>query len=160
MKIIAATGHRPQKLGGFSDTINNRLKDLAIAYFKKSNPDKIISGMALGWDTAVALAAIELSIPLVAAIPFYGQELRWNEESQEIYHSILNSQFVDKVIVCPGSYSAASMNKRNEWMVDNCDHLVALWDGSNGGTGNCIKYANGKVTISNLWSSWNKYKGI
>lgn len=159
MKIIAATGHRPQKLGGFSDVVNDRLKALAIAYFRKTDPDKIISGMALGWDTAVALAAIELGIPLVAAIPFHGQELRWYEESQEIYHSILVSA-TEKVIVCPGSYSPASMNKRNEWMVDNCNHLVALWDGSSGGTGNCMKYAKEKVSVTNLWKSWNKYKGI
>lgn len=26
-------------------------------------------------------------------------------------------------------------------MVDRCDRLIAVWDGSNGGTGNCVKYA-------------------
>jgi len=34
----------------------------------------------------------------------------------------------------PGAY-------RSEWMVQNCDLLVAYWDGSDGGTGNCVKYA-------------------
>ncbi len=33
------------------------------------------------------------------------------------------------------------MQKRNEWMVDNCDMLVAVWDGTDGGTYNCIDYA-------------------
>ena len=25
--------------------------------------------------------------------------------------------------------------------VDNCDKIIGIWDGSKGGTGNCIKYA-------------------
>jgi uncharacterized phage-like protein YoqJ len=49
------------------------------------------------------------------------------------------------------------MQIRNEWMVDNAHIVLALWDGSSGGTGNCIKYANRKSVnkpIINLWSSW------
>ncbi|PAD70641.1 hypothetical protein CHH83_02225 [Bacillus sp. 7586-K] len=33
------------------------------------------------------------------------------------------------------------MQKRNEWMVDNSDYVIAVWDGTKGGTGNCVKYA-------------------
>ena len=33
------------------------------------------------------------------------------------------------------------MQKRNEYMVDLADVVIAVWDGSNSGTGNCIKYA-------------------
>jgi uncharacterized phage-like protein YoqJ len=33
------------------------------------------------------------------------------------------------------------MQIRNEWMVDRCDKLIAVWDGSKGGTGNCVDYA-------------------
>jgi len=33
------------------------------------------------------------------------------------------------------------MQKRNEWMVDHSDYVIAVWDGSKGGTGNCVKYA-------------------
>ena len=33
------------------------------------------------------------------------------------------------------------MQKRNEYMVDKCDILLAVWDGSAGGTNNCVKYA-------------------
>jgi len=47
------------------------------------------------------------------------------------------------------------MQTRNIWMVDNCDLVLALWDGSDGGTGNCIKYANkiGKPIV-NLWDKY------
>jgi uncharacterized phage-like protein YoqJ len=33
------------------------------------------------------------------------------------------------------------MQKRNEYMVDNSDIVIAVWDGSKGGTYNCVKYA-------------------
>jgi len=33
------------------------------------------------------------------------------------------------------------MNDRNEWMVDNSDYVIAVHDGSKGGTYNCIQYA-------------------
>lgn len=36
------------------------------------------------------------------------------------------------------------MQKRNEWMVDNCDILIAVWDKSPGGTKNCVDYAESK----------------
>jgi hypothetical protein len=36
--------------------------------------------MARGWDLALAKAAVELGLPLFAAIPFVGQESRWPAE--------------------------------------------------------------------------------
>lgn len=64
--IIAATGHRPDKLGGYDDDVMKRLKDLARGYLEKQEVlAEVISGMAQGWDTAIALVAIELEIPLM-----------------------------------------------------------------------------------------------
>lgn len=42
---------------------------------------------------------------------------------------------------CPGGYAPAKMQIRNEYMVENCDLLIAVWDKSDGGTANCVKYA-------------------
>jgi len=36
------------------------------------------------------------------------------------------------------------MNERNIWMVDNCDFLISVWDGTSGGTKNCVDYAISK----------------
>ena len=38
-------------------------------------------------------------------------------------------------------YKPYLMQRRNIWMVDESDYVIAVWDGSNGGTGNCVKYA-------------------
>jgi uncharacterized phage-like protein YoqJ len=59
--------------------------------------------------------------------------------------------------VSPGGFTSYAMQIRNEWMVDHCDLLVALWDGSPGGTGNCIRYAKrAKCATVNLWPHWSK----
>ena len=38
-------------------------------------------------------------------------------------------------------YKPWLMQKRNEYMVDLADKVIAVWDGSKGGTGNCVRYA-------------------
>lgn len=142
---IAITGHRPDKLGGdysmespLVQKIVVRLQELIDLH----KPSQMISGMALGVDTIWALLALQNSITLIAAIPFKGQESKWIPESVELYLSILEKATV--VVISPGGYSASKMQIRNEYMVDNCDLLIAVWDGTPGGTANCVKYAKSK----------------
>lgn len=154
--ILSATGHRPDKLGGYSYEVTNKLTELAEQYLDEVTPDKIISGMALGWDMAWANAGIRLGYPVIAAVPFEGQESMWRNESKRDYFKLLD-QCSEIVYVNAPGYAVWKMQSRNEWMVDNSDMVVALWDGSKGGTANCIRYAN-KVNkpIVNLWERYNK----
>lgn len=152
--IIAATGHRPDKLGGYGYKTEQKLLSLALVYLKEQRPEKVITGMALGWDTAVAMAAYCLGIPFIAAVPFTGQQYNWDPEHIRRYHEILTAAEAVHTITA-GGYSAHAMEIRNRWMVDHADRMVALWDGSGGGTGNCIRYAKRKkVEIDNLWTRW------
>jgi hypothetical protein len=154
--VLAITGHRPDKLGGYDGGTYTSLVSFAKRILGELKPIKVITGMALGWDQAVAQACVELEIPFVAAIPFRGQDSRWPGESQDRYHALLNKA-VEIVTVSQGGYSAQKMQVRNEWMVDHCDVLLALWDGSSGGTANCVRYAEAKkVPIINVWSDWVK----
>jgi uncharacterized phage-like protein YoqJ len=44
------------------------------------------------------------------------------------------------------------MQKRNEYMIDKSDYVIAVWDGSPSGTGNTVRYAkqkNKKILIIN-----------
>ena len=45
-----------------------------------------------------------------------------------------------------GGYSVFKMQLRNEWMVDHCDKLIAIFnqDETSGGTFNCVQYARSK----------------
>lgn len=144
--IVAFTGHRPDKLPnketGYilpNPTYIKVCQEIE-KNLKLLNPDKIISGMALGVDQWAAHIAYKLNIPFIAAVPFEGQETRWPRKSQNTYIKLLNLAS-EVVIVSPGGYSVDKMNIRNKWMVDNCDKLIAIWDGTSGGTGNCVKYA-------------------
>jgi uncharacterized phage-like protein YoqJ len=96
--------------------------------------------MALGFDQDLAYVSIEMAIPFIAAVPFVGQERIWPQEAKDFYNQLL-SVAESIVIVSPGEYSVDKMQARNEWMVDHCSILIACWDGSKGGTGNCVKYA-------------------
>ena len=68
--------------------------------FKKLNPSEVISGMALGWDMALAQAAINLGIPFIAAVPFIGQENMWIKKTQEYYKELLSKHADGMARVC------------------------------------------------------------
>lgn len=152
--IIAATGHRPDKLGGYSESVHKRLRGLAREYLGNLGPAQGISGMALGWDQAFAAALVDLGIPFIAAVPFEGQECRWPAESQTRYLWLLRQAgSVHIVSDYPGT---RAMQLRNEWMVDRAQRMCALWDGSWGGTFNAVTYAKRRRRpVDNLWRRWS-----
>lgn len=141
--IISYSGHRPNKLPGgynlshpFYHALKTKLKNAIL----ELNPSLAYCGMAIGFDQLAAEVCIDIKLPFIAAIPFKGQELRWPKSSQQIYHELL--KYALKIEICnPGGYAAWKMQNRNRFMVDNSDTLIACWDGSDGGTANCINYA-------------------
>lgn len=140
--IVAFTGHRPDKLGGYklpNETYIKVCRQIDSA-LKELKPEKVITGMALGVDQWAAMIAHKLNIPYLAAIPFEGQEKAWPEASQKAFR-LLRKLAAEEVIVSSGGYSVDKMQVRNIWMVDHCDVLIAIWDGTKGGTGNCVEYA-------------------
>lgn len=157
--IIAGTGHRPDKLGGYSEDNFNNLVKIGENWLKGLKATKVISGMALGWDQALAQAAINLKIPLIAAIPFTNQDKVWGDKSQEIYKDLLSKAIEIVNVSGFDDYKVEYMQKRNQWMVDNCEILLAMFDGTNGGTANCVKYAEQKnKKIVNIYSDFNNLK--
>lgn len=154
--IVSGTGHRPDKLGGYGVDVTNRLVAVARAYLQEAKPERVITGMALGWDQALGWAAHDEGIPFTAAIPFVNQESRWPALSQTWYKDLL--KLADKVVVVSeGGYAAWKMQTRNQWMVDNSDVVLALWNGTDGGTANCVRYAEKKgKPIVNLWEKYGK----
>ena len=100
----------------------------------------VISGGALGIDQLWMEAAISLKLPVCAALPFKGYDGKWPAFSRQEYKKLLDKCYLVKYICEPG-YEARKMQIRNEWMVDNCDHLYAYWNSSPGGTANCVRYA-------------------
>ena len=149
---VAFTGHRPDKLGGYNDRTNKRSWFMTEIdkIIRGLGPDiEIISGMALGVDQWAAEYAASKKIPFYAYVPFKGQECKWPSVSKAHYGLLLNMAKEVKYI-CDSGYAPWKMQKRNEAMVDDCDLLIAVWNGAPGGTENCIKYATGKKKIIRL----------
>lgn len=140
-KVLALTGHRPDKLWGYdTDDVEEYRKvadDLA-KYCKENGIDTIISGMAVGFDTIGAQVAIDNGLHLVCAVPFSGQEKMWPQSAQERYKDIL-SKADEVVIVSDGGYHPSKMHARNQWMIDNADEVYALFDGTPGGTADAMR---------------------
>ena len=144
---ICVTGHRPNKLYGY-DLKNQRWQKLKRQFkeiLKEKGCKEAISGMALGVDTIFALAVLELKdegddIKLHCAIPCKNQSCKWVKDSVNLYNYILSKADVVK-LVSNEEYKPYLMQKRNEYMVQRSDCVIAVWDGSKSGTGNCVRYA-------------------
>lgn len=143
--IVAFTGHRPNKLGGYRtpNPISRWVNWCLREELEHLKPMRAISGMAQGVDQWAAQICLTMEIPYVAAVPFVGQEIPWPEEAKKRWRFLLG-RAAEVVVVCDGEYSPQKMQKRNEWMVDRADVLLAVWDGTAGGTANCVHYAEKK----------------
>lgn len=153
MLSIALTGHRPTKLAGYdlSHPFYRRLQDellrVALRALHGSNETLTLhSGMALGADTVWAEAIITLKgvypdrVRFVAHVPFPGQPNRWPAHSQQHYFELL--AHADEVRTYGEEYTSRVMQQRNVGMIDACDTLIAVYDGSpRGGTSNAVRYA-------------------
>jgi len=136
---ISFTGHRPQKLSPtlYRSQIHQFLSQQLVLH-----PDLlVISGGALGVDQVAAEISLDLGIPFVFILPFPADTLsaRWSSSARNHLTSLI-SRAVHTYIV-QRSFSMGGYQRRNEIMVDHCDLLCAVYDGSTGGTANCIRYA-------------------
>ena len=157
MKTCCFTGHRPQKLGYGEnsiqcDELKNRLEEPIIELIEKEGVTHFISGVALGVDTYAANIVLKLKsnypmITLECAIPCETQAVKWNERDRDIYYDLLSKS--DKETLLQQKYTSDCMQKRNEYMVDNSNYVIAVWNGKPSGTGNTVKYAmkNNKMVL-------------
>lgn len=154
--ILGVTGHRMPTLGlSYSIEDENKLFDFALEQIKHISCNKIITGMANGFDLAIARAAVALGIPFVAALPFDDPVSNWPKDAQDRWHNILRKAS-DVVIVCPGDVANWKYIRRDEWIVDNSHKILALYNNSGkGGTAYTVDYAKSKkIKIINSWEEY------
>lgn len=157
--VFCVTGHRPEKLGGYQPHAQRELYLFAREVVRDFDPKLVVTGMAQGWDMAIAKACINLGVDFEAYVPFEGQELLWPKDSQTEYHHVLS--FANKVrIVSKGTYSPRKMFIRNWAMVDATPTTVALWNGDRtGGTWDTVDYTQEvNHELINVWDYWINFK--
>lgn len=172
---VSFTGHRANKLGGYSWNteknieIINLIRSSIITLLQNLKDDEkleVITGGALGIDQMAFEVANELkekgfNIETTLCVPFRKQYIKWNKEDIRRYKHHIG--LADKIVYvdelkeynpsreCIGDYKIWKFQKRNEYMVDHSDLVMAYWDGSEGGTKNCIKYAiSSDVKVINI----------
>lgn len=163
-KSCCFTGHRPDKLYGYDlrdkrySVLAKRLKEELTNLIENEGVDTFISGGALGVDTVAFLTVHKLKeeyphIRNILAAPFLKQDNNWFKQEDKLRYAKMKriadiSINVDKIDdykvkgVPEDIYHPAKMQKRNEYMVDNSDFVIAVWNGDKkGGTYNCVRYA-------------------
>lgn len=157
-RIVAGTGHRPNRLLGYGEHADRLLDRFAGAWIRTLEPSRVLTGMALGFDLSLARASIHLGVAFTAAVPFEGQDALWPDGSRREYQRVL-ARAEAVVVVSPGGYAPAKLLRRNQWLVEHCTLLAALLKpGAHGGTANCVRYASaaGRETV-HMWRSWEAF---
>ena len=116
-----------------------------------------ICGMCVGVDLWAAAEVLTLreqhpEIELIAAVPFAGQEGRWSADDQEEYRRILAAcTRVETLFTAQQAKgnTAACYRRRNHWMVDNADTVMAVYTPIDAerrsGTAATVRYARKKL---------------
>ena len=149
-KRCAFTGYRPQKMPwGFNEeasacrAFKARLKE-QIEQLIGEGYAHFISGGAMGMDTWAAEAVLELKerypwILLEMVSPFDGQASRWDAGYQQRHDRLY--ELADITTATGHAYTKGCMFRRNRYLVDNSDVLLAAYDGQAGGTAMTCEYA-------------------
>jgi uncharacterized phage-like protein YoqJ len=136
ISTIAFTGHRYVQ----EDEMQTALDEVARQY-----PGAIwICGGAIGVDSFVAKYAMNHNIKYQLILPFSPEVMSkyWNDVQKNILKETMAKAL--SVTVLRHSYDVTFYQRRNVAMVDAAQILIAFFDGSSGGTANCVKYAQTK----------------
>ena len=145
------TGHRENKLpwGEREDdprclALKRCIFDAAEALYYNNGVTHFICGMARGADlyfceAILALRAEHPEITLEAAVPCEGQASRWPEALRRRYDRLISE--CDYETVISKEYTPECMMRRNHYMVDESEYVIAAYNGSAGGTRATLLYA-------------------
>lgn len=153
--ICCVTGHRPEGFPFPYESASMEKERYRIELKKNimqliaEGTTHFISGMAQGVDLDFAeevlrcktiLTPPDKEIRLEAALPFPRQKQFSDGQPLDRYREILLACDI-KTVVSP-CYQKNSFQKRNQYMVDKADIVLAVWNGiKKGGTWNTIHYA-------------------
>lgn len=135
MRTVAMSGHRPEKIPD-EQVVRDKIRDgLHIL-----GASQLIVGMAAGVDLWAGDVALKVGYPYVAAKPWATHKAR--EGDEELYARVIEGAMRVVNVSESLTYTYPSLYQdRNKWMVDRADVVFAIWDGSSGGTRNCVNYA-------------------
>lgn len=143
MLTCAFTGHRPDKLPYLRRTDHpdyHRLSAVLCAICLELYGEgftRFLSGMALGVDMLAAEVVLKMrkaypALSLTCVLPCRDQTSRWSEVDRLRHQDILLQ--ADEIVCLQESYSRSAMLARDRYLVKHSDCLLAVFNGSPGGT--------------------------
>lgn len=157
MRVCGFTGYRYEKLP-FSRTdaaavarLRSRLREACVCALD-AGCTHFISGFAQGSDLLFAQTVLALSeeyaLTLEAALPFPDACAYWCAEDKALFHALLaRCDSVHAVSDHPGK---RFYMMRNDYIVNACDRLIAVYDGKPGGTAYTLRRAMRKGVVIDL----------
>ncbi|MDR0197509.1 MAG: SLOG family protein [Oscillospiraceae bacterium] len=153
-KVCSFTGYRTKKLNACMaagaadiDDVRNAVKT-EMGRMLRDGFGTFQCGMAIGSDLMFAEIALELkrghpSLRFVAVIPCLEHDRGWNENDRLRCREI--TEKADEIVMVSDSrYFDGCMAKRNRYLAETCDELLAVYDGQRGGTMQTVKFAEKK----------------
>ncbi len=151
---IAFTGHRD-----FDGDICGATLRGAIIEGVEGGAVDFYSGMAVGFDLAAAEVVLALRdeghiVRLHCVLPYKGQALHYSPKDQARYDSVLRR--ADDVVVLADEYSCDVFFRRNDYLVERADLIIAYFDGEQrGGTAYTIRRARrARVGVINIYPQY------
>lgn len=137
------TGHRPEKLTEPEAEVIARL-EAAIRAAIAEGFDTFICGMARGVDLWAAEIVLRLRaegqpVRLVCASPHVDFERTWWPDWKKRYRRVWGA--ADQKLCISPAYTATCLQRRIEWMVGRSARVIAVFNGTPGGTEDTINYA-------------------
>lgn len=152
---ITGIAHAPERLHERSCLPSGELVYLAKMALKEYGATHVITSLALGWEQALAKAALEMEIPYTVALPYPGRDAEWDREARTLYLDLLAR--ASGVVRVSDTFSDTAMQECHEWCAEEADLVVALWDYVfHGAVFAAMTYASqqGKPVV-NLWQDWH-----
>lgn len=158
MEVCAITGHRPTrfKFGYMEEKIGckrlkKRLRDQFVILYQQGVRQFWVGG-AMGVDMWAGEILLRLKeqpefgeIELNIALPSDGHDNRWDERSKE--RMAFLKRHGTRIVVVGNGLTAQDYRKRNYYMIDHADCLLAVYDNDRtirSGTGMTVNYAKKK----------------
>ena len=136
-KNCAITGHRslPQ------DFSREHLMEVLRSLILQGVTD-FYNGLAIGFDLITAEVLVELRaeyphIKIHGCIPFYGQEIAFPKEDKLRYVQLVKE--CDDTVVLSDEYHKGCYFKRNDYMVERADVLLAYCHSQKGGAAYTVR---------------------
>jgi len=159
-KSCAVTGHRPARFKwkyNENDTgcklLKRQLREQFVSLYEKGTHRFYIGG-ALGVDLWAGEILLQMKeqpeykdLEMVVALPFDGHDVGWYEQSRSRLRNLLNHSSETVAVGSGHEAPAVCYKRRNYFMVDHADCLLAVYDNDRSirsGTGMTVNYAKKK----------------